>query len=196
MTHLEAEVAHVASGATAVAVLKALINLAIARQAEFADGAQRVYLHLLSDLDPALVRRACDVWALRPRAEFAPAMPDAASLRETVAELAREDAEASRRRALAPMPVSDDDGPRYFCLSCRDESSSFRPFWCPGTGDKRTLDRPARSEGSIVECGRTQPHGQHDYVARCECWQRNPVVDARRQRQHVKREVARTRRTA
>lgn len=165
-----------------MAVLKALANLAIARQAEFADGAQRVYLHLLSDLDPALIRRACEVWARRPRAEFAPAMPDAASLRETVAELARADAEASRLRALAPMPVSDDDGPRYFCLSCRDESSGFRPFWCPGSGEHRTLDRPARSEGSIVDCGRSHPHWSHDYVARCECWQRNPVASTRGRR--------------
>ena len=163
-------------------ITKALVNLALARQAEFADGAQRVYLHLLADLDPALVARSCEVWARRPRGEYAPAMPTAADIRATVTELQRADADAARARALHPMPQSDEDGPRYFCPNCFDETSWWRTFWCQGRGASRSLARPEYAVGSMVECGRAKEHKPHSYVARCECYGTNPVSAGRRRR--------------
>lgn len=174
----------------AAAIAEALARLAIARSTVLDEVTLAVYADALEDVDPALVARACAALSRERRGEFETALPDVGTIRERCESLAAEDIEAARRRMLPALPVSDDDGPRYFCLSCRDESSGFRPFWCPGSGEHRTLDRPARSEGSIVDCGRSHPHGSHDYVARCECWQRNPVVEARRQRQHVKREAS------
>ena len=164
-------------------IQKALVNLALARQAEFEDGAQRVYLHLLADLDPALVARACEEWARRPRAEFAPVMPTAADIRQTALDIQHRDAADARRRALAPAPSFDDDGPRYFCLSCYDETSGFRTFWCQGRGKGRSLERPAYAVGSMVECGKAKDHTPHSYVARCECFETNPVSARRRERE-------------
>lgn len=165
--------------------LKALVSLALARQAEFTDAAQRVYLHLLADTDEALIARACEDWAKRPRGEYAPAMPTAADLRATADLIAQQDQQALRSRALAPMPVADEDGPRFFCVDCRDESSGWRPFWCHGMGPLRDLHRPARAEGSITSCGRPGHHAPHGFVERCACWAVNPVIAARRAKQQA-----------
>lgn len=164
-------------------VLRSLVNLAIARQAEFEDGAQRVYVHLLSDLNPAVVERACHALALRPRADYTTAMPSAADVRLAVQEVLQQDALDREFALRAPMPVDDEDGPRFFCLNCRDESSAWRPFWCPGTGKARTFNRPAHAEGSMVECGKRTDHAGHRYVARCECYETNPVIAERRKRE-------------
>lgn len=172
-------------------IKKSLVNLAIARQAEFEDGAQRVYLHLLADLDPALIARACHEWALKPREAFTSTMPSAADLRATVAEIARVDAAEAKLRALPPAPLDAEDEPRFFCASCRDESNGWRAFWCPGGGADRTFERPARAEGSIVDCGRQRRHAGHDYVARCECWGRNPVVERAKERELRRRKATR-----
>jgi hypothetical protein len=67
--------------------------------------------------------------------------------------------------------------PTFFCLSCRDEASGWRPFACPG----RPQDVDAvKAPGSIVDCGRHHDHLPHGYVARCECWGQNPVVERRK----------------
>lgn len=182
---------------TVARVAEALSRLAIARATLLDEVTLSVYADALEDVDPGLVDRACRRLGKTPRAEYDTAMPDVGTIRDVADAIGHEDAEAARAQLVKqlPAPVGDDEV-RYACLSCRDESSGFRPFWCPGTGEHRTLDRPARSEGSIVECGRPQAHGSHDYVARCECWLRNPVVEARRQRQLVKRAAPKERRQA
>lgn len=171
-------------------IQKSLVNLAIARQAEFEDGSQRVYVHLLADLDPALIARACHEWALKEREAFTPTMPSAADIRATVAAIAAQDAAEAHYRALPPAPADEGDEPRFFCLSCRDESNGWRPFWCPGSGSGRTFNRPDRALGSVVDCGRQRAHGGHDYVAKCECWGRNPVVERAKERELRRRKAA------
>ena len=162
-------------------IKRAIASLAIARQAsDFGEDAQRVYLHLLGDIDPSLFARVCEHWARTPRADFAPTMPPAADLRETATAFAAHDAQTARLLALAPMP--DDDRTGYFCESCRDESSAWQPFWCAGHGAWRVNTRPARADGPIVECGRTRAHGPHAYVTRCACSDTNPVIADHRRR--------------
>lgn len=72
------------------------------------------------------------------------------------------------------------DEPLYHCLSCLD--GGWRPFWCPGSGAFRNLERPDYAEGSIVDCGRVKRHLPHAYAARCECIDTNPIIAARARR--------------
>lgn len=81
------------------------------------------------------------------------------------------------------MNAYPEDEPRYFCLACRDESSSLRVFWCPGRGPARDFTPHPRAEGAVVECGRAKTHGPHSYATRCECAGSNPVAAARRERE-------------
>lgn len=168
-------------------MLKSLRNLALARQAEFLDGTQRVYLHVLQDVDSRLVSEACGQLALRPRAEFEPAMPTVGDVRAIALELGKAEAEAARMAKLLPLPKREDDEPRYFCLECRDEPYSWRPFWCPGTSQSRDVVRPEHVRASLVDCGRVKEHKPHDYVARCECRDVNPVAAQARERMTVAR---------
>lgn len=168
-------------------VLKALVSLAIARQADFEDDAQRVYLHVLGDCDAALVARACEQLAREPRGEFESAMPAAAVIRERVRLIAIADTEAAAVKRLAPMPAREDDEPTFHCRECHDEPNAWRPFWCPGAGKYRVMDRPARATGARRQCARPQPHEQHGYVERCECSDTNPVIAAARQRFYASR---------
>ena len=154
---------------------KALANLALARQAEFAEGAMRVYLHVLRDVDGALLARACAEWAEKPRGEFQPAMPEAAALKATAERIARGDAESNRLKAL-PAHSHDHREPVFYCVACLDESSGWRPFHCQG----RPREITSTGHGTTVDCGRHHEHLPHSYVARCECWQQNPVVERRK----------------
>jgi len=175
----------VSSGASRVT--KALINLALARQAEFDEEAQRVYLHILRDTDPALVARACGTWADRPRGEFAPAMPTAADIRILAEEIGRGD-EAERRAArVLPLPKSEEDEPRYFCADCKDEPNGWRIFWCHGSGKLRSFDVGDWNGAlSRVDCGRHAIHLPHTYAAKCGCYETNPVIQQARERQQRK----------
>jgi len=110
-------------------------------------------------------------------------VPDVGTVRATVAAIAHEDSQAAKLKALAPMPMADDEGPRFFCLNCHDEPAGWRPFWCPGTGSGRTFDRPDRADGSTVECGKHRAHTAHQYVHRCECYETNPVIAEHRRRE-------------
>ena len=167
----------------AVVVARALAGLALARQAsEFDDQAQRVYQRVLEPVDPELVRRACLELARLPVQDYKSRMPEVGLIAETAAALARADQATARARALAPMPVADEDGPRFFCLECRDEGAGWRPFWCPGVGPGALTDRPARLEGVRLVCGRVEAHAAHGYVDRCACWATNPVIARRRSR--------------
>lgn len=77
--------------------------------------------------------------------------------------------------------------PVFACLFCLD--GGWRPFWCLGAGEARTLDQPARADGSIVDCGRQTPHSGHQYVAPCACLATNPVIARRREREQVRRDA-------
>ena len=85
------------------------------------------------------------------------------------------------------LPVDPEDEPTFHCHVCRDESAGWRPFWCPGAGKFRTFEVPAWGEGSIVDCGRRRPDDGHNYRARCECFETNPVIQARREREQRRR---------
>jgi hypothetical protein len=98
-------------------ILKSLIALSRARQAEFDEADQRVYLHVLSDLYPAQVQAACVNLARRPRPEYGSAMPSAGDIREACYDVARKQREAieegQRHRALpegppVPAPAIED----------------------------------------------------------------------------------------
>lgn len=93
------------------AVLKALVALSRARQAEFHEVDQRVYVRVLEDLTCELVLTACGVLAAAPRPEYGSAMPSAGDIRREVGLIAarrREQAEAEQRARLLPegRPVS------------------------------------------------------------------------------------------
>lgn len=182
---------------TLARVAEALSRLAIARATLLDEVTLSVYADALEDVDAGLVDRACRRLGKTPRAEYDTALPDVGTIRAVAEAIGHEDAEAARAQLVKqlPAPVGDDEV-KYFCLSCRDESSGFRPFWCPGIGPTRSFDRPAYAEGSLVDCGITREHTGHSYVGRCECWLRNPVVEARRQRQLVKRAAPKERRQA
>lgn len=81
-----------------------------------------------------------------------------------------------------------EDEPTFFCPLCLDETSGWRPLWCPGVGTRRDMVRPEHVHGSLMECGKRDPHGPHAYVDRCECYGHNPVVERRRARQAKRRE--------
>jgi hypothetical protein len=134
-------------------IARALTSLAIARQAsDFGDAAQRVYLHLLADLDAALVARACDAFARTPRREFEPVMPTAADLRAKVDTLRHADAvEASKSAArLLPPDVRE---PTYGCFQCQDAPGGWILLRCPET-----------------KCDRHREHAAHTFTVRCPHW--------------------------
>lgn len=162
---------------------EALKFLIVARQADADPAVGVVYLTALADVAPEFLEAACHKLALLPREDYKPAMPDVGTIRELAESLAREADLDAQFKLLAPMPLAESDEPRFFCLSCRDEPHGWRPFWCPGTGEARSLDRPDRSEGSVVECGKRRGHAPHQYVARCECYETNPVAAEIRRRE-------------
>lgn len=85
--------------------LLSLTRLAAARQADFGDDAQRAYLIVLADLSVEDVSRACLAWASRPRGEYEPAMPPAASIADMAKVFQRRrQEEADNKRRLAPPP--------------------------------------------------------------------------------------------
>jgi len=150
----------------------ALAALAVARGALADEFALQVYLDALADLDISLLERACFALAREPRAEFESALPPVSTVRARVSQLQRVESERAQAARLLPMPPkSDEDGPRYFCLDCFDESSGWRIFLCQG--------------GQM--CGRTVAHTAHPFTKRCHCWQRNPVVAERKRRLQVSR---------
>jgi hypothetical protein len=149
----------------AVRMGSALAALAVARGGLLDDAQAVVYLRLLQGADPGLVERACEAIAREPRPEFDPLMPAVGAILERARTIHAEDAKVAARAKLLPLPKSEDDEPRYFCLDCHDESSGWRELNCPE-------DR----------CGRHERHYAHSYVVRCHCWQRNPVVAERRKR--------------
>lgn len=63
------------------------------------------------------------------------------------------------------------DTPTFRCYRCQDDKSGFRPFWCHGMGDAQSFETPAWAWGLRRSCGRVKPHGPHNFVERCECWQ-------------------------
>lgn len=81
----------------------------------------------------------------------------------------------------------------FACLTCRDESSGYRLFWCPGSGEQFAgWDAKTNwyREFATCACHRPNTHGPHTWAGRCECWQTNPTVLARRDRA-VERQAAR-----
>lgn len=157
--------------------LKALVNLSLARQAEFGEATQRVYEHILRDTAPELVARACERLASQPRADYKSAMPEAGEIKAVATEIAAQDrVEAARQRVL-PAPSDDDPRTWRYCNACDD--SGWEEFWC--VGDSSIPQPDYRLHLTARDCGRPREHTSHTYVQRCDCINRNPVIARRRE---------------
>lgn len=170
-------------------MLQALGELAIARGAALDELNTPVYSKALLDVEPGLLERACFALGREPRRDYEPALPTVGDILERVREIGRADAEVARAANLLPAPKSDEDGPRVFCVDCQDESSGWRTLRCGGVGrHERRVEASGRDVHLPMEsCGRRQEHAAHTFTVRCHCWQRNPEVDRRKQRQALKR---------
>lgn len=160
----------------------AVTSLAIARGTALDDAQSEVYLRELADVDPAQIERACSALAKEPRREYAPALPAVGDIREKCREFQRADADLERARvSLLPAPKADEDGPRFYCQECLDESSGFRIFACGGAKVRVVDERTARRLAELPSrhCGRLNEHAPHSFAERCHCWQHNPVVARR-----------------
>lgn len=157
--------------------LKALVNLSLARQAEFGPATQRVYEHILRETSPELVSRACDRLAGLPRPDYKSAMPEAGEIKTLAEEIAVEDRIEAQRQRILPAPSDDDPRTWRYCNACDD--SGWEEFWCVGDG---SIPQPEyRLHLTARDCGRAREHTSHTYVRRCDCIHRNPVIARRRE---------------
>lgn len=169
-------------------MLDALIGLSVARQAEFTEATQRVYLAVLRDVDAGCVAAACGQLAAEPREDYKPAMPEAGDIRQRAFRVAAELVEQEREAKLLPLPprLGEEGGPRYSCLDCKDDPAGWsEQLWCHGYGDLREatpIQRYARDPQA--PCDRSRRHPPHPYRRRCHCYGINPVVA-----RHQKREA-------
>ena len=162
-------------------VSEALVRLAVARAALVDEVAVAVYLDALADVEPTLIVRACAELAKAEREDFESALPSVGAIRAKAERIARDEAALEQAKKMLPLPKPDEDGPRFFCRDCRDESSGWRSCWCQGSGLLWVRDVPKSYIGDEVKnCGRPSLHKPHPYVVRCSCWQVNPVVAARK----------------
>lgn len=162
---------------------EALAKLAIARGGLLDEYSADVYLDRLQRFDVKLVARACEALSDEPRREYETSLPDVGRIIERIHVCEREDAERLAESRLLPAPKRDDNEPRFHCLACLDEPSGWRSFWCPGTGQFRSHEKPERATRLTMHpCARPKDHGQHPYVDYCECRETNPVIHQHRQR--------------
>lgn len=145
----------------------ALSYLSAARQANPDPETAGVYLTALSDVDPALLERACRELANEPRGEYGTALPDVGTIRRRCEALAVADQDRAERAKLLPMPASRRNEPTYHCLQCFDEPNGWLVRVCPGD-DVGTVDE--------YHCGRVHTHARHTFAMRCECLPTNPVI--------------------
>jgi len=157
--------------------LKALVNLSLARQAEFGPATQRVYEHILRETSPELVSRACERLAAEPREDYKSPMPEAGAIKALAEEIARDDRIEAQRQRILPAPSDDDPRTWRYCNACDD--SGWEEMWCVGDG---LIAQPEyRLHLTARDCGRVRSHASHTYVRRCECLNRNPVIAHRRE---------------
>jgi hypothetical protein len=137
---------------------KILWKLAIARQAEFDDDAERVYLEALADIPVGYLQAGCFDLAKLPRADFGSVMPDVGTIRAA---------------ALAHVPkfatpeVPHDADPRTWhrCHACADVGFIIRT--CPGPPNS-TCGRG--SSGYYRDGIYTGPcRHAHTVAQKCEC---------------------------
>jgi hypothetical protein len=100
-----------------------LAKLALARQADFSEDAERVYLEALSDIPVGYLQAGCFDLAKLPRADFGSTMPDVGTIRAA--------ALAHQPKFASPQPPVDSD-PRTWhrCHACADVGFIVR--MCPG----------------------------------------------------------------
>lgn len=168
-------------------VRRSLAALAIARQADIDEPTLRLYAQMLAGCDEQDVATACGVVARQPRREYETALPAVGDLLVSVEQVKAERLEQAQRAKLLPKPAAKDDEPTYFCVDCYDEPSGWRSWRCGGPSAYGLLSR---------SCGRTKAHGPHDWVSRCACVERNPVIAEHRSRMaaaRVRREEGRRR---
>lgn len=75
----------------------------------------------------------------------------------------------------ADLVVTVDNEWEYFCDPCSDIGT--RTFWC-GAAD----DAGRKPWQAIGQCGRKFEHGSHEFAERCSCWETNPVLVRKRER--------------
>ncbi len=155
----------------------ALKQLVVARQADGDPALALVYLQRLEDIEAGVLERVCYAIGNEPTAPYQPRMPEVGEIRRRCEALASREALTSHLLALPPAPVSDEDGPRYYCLDCHDGDWGAAT-WCPGTDNQPK--HPRHAHAATAHCGRVGPHAAHTCVGRCHCWGRNAVVERRR----------------
>lgn len=64
---------------------------------------------------------------------------------------------------------------KYYHEDCSD--SGMESLWCGEPGTRRKPWQPMQS------CGRTAPHDAHEWVRRCTCYDSNPALVRKRERQ-------------
>lgn len=160
------------------AINRSLQALAIARASEADESILVVYTHSLADLPPAMVQRACERLALRPKREYETALPDVGAIRETVAEVRREDLETERNAKLLAAPDDADTRTWRYCAeqpTCDDTGHVL--YVCPG------VSSPTRYGGApwapVTTCGRAKAHPSHPFTVPCACKPYNPKLNPR-----------------
>lgn len=165
-------------------VHEALSRLAIARASELDDLTAQVYLEGLADIEPQTVSRACADLAKLPRRDYDTALPSVGTIRERCQMVSAAELAAEAAAKMLPMPVTEDDEPRYFCLDCFD--TAWRLFDCAGKGPQASLEKiPTLTR---FPCARLKAHPPHSYAEPCKCIDTNPVIAADRKRQHERLE--------
>lgn len=166
-------------------IAEALTRLAIARGAILDETTTDVYLRQLTAIepihDPVLITRACEELGNFERGEMELALPAVGTIRARCESILSRDAAETAAKKLLPFPKSDEDGPTFFCLDCRDETNGWRMFYCPGIGALRVNALPAHyADLTATVCARHNNHGPHVYTEHCACHGRNPVAAERR----------------
>ena len=132
--------------------MTALDRLAIARQHDFTQNQQRVYLAALDSVPAPDVAFVCAHLATLVPKTFETRMPIVGVILDGCRELAatrRREAELSKRLAWR-----ETDEPTYRCPLCHDEPSGWAlALQCPQT-----------------PCGRQKAHAPHSWARRCGCW--------------------------
>lgn len=163
-------------------VRRSLGALALAVNHGLEEEQLRVAAYALRDLSPSLLRAAC--LKLGQTERFWPKPID---IRETADAILVDEHARESAAKLLPMPKSEADEPRFFCLDCRDEPNAWRPLYCLGSGEQRAVKAPAHVDVPTHPCGRLKPHYPHNYAEKCGCSDTNPVIAEARRRMNASR---------
>ena len=174
-----------------VAQMRRLLGL------KFAPADMSTHWEALQDV-PLVVLEAAVSRAQKTRSEF----PSPVELREdadAVAHLARPSVPAEDRGCDLEQPITIGQTPagtpitqrrvwNYYCDVCSD--GGWVSHWCGEPNPAR------KSWQSFSSCERTREHLPHEWVAHCSCWESNPALQKKREREQKFAEAKANRRLA